>query len=73
MEAGFRELSMQYLLSGKMHEICPEEFPADNLSFQMLLLDADLKFYKFIEAKSLTIPKSDKFEDLPAKIDFKVE
>jgi len=39
----------------------------------MLLLDADLKFYKFIEAKSLTIPKSDKFEDLPAKIDFKVE
>jgi len=38
----------------------------------MITFHTDLKFYKFIQAKVMNIPESDKFEDLNAKLEFKV-
>jgi len=38
----------------------------------MLNLNHELKFYKFIQSKSNNIPQTDKFEDLPAKLEFEI-
>lgn len=39
---------------------------------EMLILNHELKFYKFIQAKVANIPQTDKFEDLPAKLEFEI-
>jgi len=44
-----------------------------NLNLEMLLLHDSLKIYKYIQATSFFIAASDKFDDLPARIEFSNE
>lgn len=72
LDKEFHTLQVQYKSPADMEEICVGEKPESNLNVQMLILNKKLKFEKFIQAKEMTIPYTDKFEDLPAKVEFEV-
>jgi len=69
-DKSMHSVTAQYASLGKVPDVCPQDTNLQVISLEWLTFDKDLDLYKYIQAKTITIPSSDQFSDLPAQVKF---